>query len=182
MISPLYCICKIRYQYSGQYPYGYMSTCPWVQVLTGTSKERVPEIEEEYRVQVLQSRPCILTSMTPDSQAISVQWDADLIYYSLQLVVILRIFIKHSLVIAHRRCINPRWNARQMQIHRCGCCCWMSGRISEMVPVCSWRRINPLRSGQNGRHFADGIFKCSVLNENMKYDFIEICSLWYYWE
>ena len=33
--------------------------------------------------------------------------------------------------------------------------------------VCKMLSINPLRPRQNGRHFADDIFKCIFLNENV---------------
>ena len=36
--------------------------------------------------------------------------------------------------------------------------------------------INTLRPRQNGRHFANDIFKCIFLNKNFDFDFTEICS------
>ena len=44
--------------------------------------------------------------------------------------------------------------------------------------VSAYNDINTLRPGQNGRHFADNIFKCIFLNmqENALKNFTEFCS------
>ena len=36
--------------------------------------------------------------------------------------------------------------------------------------------VNTLRLRQNGRHFADGIFKCIFLNEKVWISIVKVCS------
>ena len=49
-------------------------------------------------------------------------------------------------------------------------CCWFNfgsmGASSDYLYI-SWCSVNTLRLRQNGRHFADDIFKCIFLNENV---------------
>ena len=37
---------------------------------------------------------------------------------------------------------------------------------NQLLSTCSFQRINSSSPGQIGRHFADDIFKCILLNEN----------------
>ena len=45
---------------------------------------------------------------------------------------------------------------------------WFHGPLIPLsMGNCQWTCINTLRPRQNGRHFADDIFKCILLNENV---------------
>ena len=69
-----------------------------------------------------------------------------------------------DLFILHDQCYGCWWpgDARSQGISSHG--------IDLLLPECpsfSTRRVNTLRPRQNGRHFADEIFKCILLNENV---------------
>ena len=49
------------------------------------------------------------------------------------------------------------------------CVCYCDAMACDLVKLCDWLLVfNSLRPRQNGRHFADDIFKCIFLNENVR--------------
>ena len=72
----------------------------------------------------------------------------------------------------HNMCLSPvyRW---KLFVYFRKCIMWkleavvLSGRWLRYIPKCCALSFNTLRPRQSGRHFADDIFKCIFLNENV---------------
>ena len=70
----------------------------------------------------------------------------------------------------HSKMSSPKWPPFCLGLNVLRCCLC---RI-----LWDWQYANILRPGQNSHHFADNIFKCIFMNENVWIltDFIEVCS------